>query len=223
VRSLNREWAQRSAIVLAAVLFLAVRAIERWPEFTLPSVVASLESTTVLWGIALAIFLAQAWKWKMWRPWLVTLEDLGGCWTGVLRARREDGKYAPLPVVVEIRHALFRVSVTVWTQKSKSISYISETYRDLDNDEQHLAYCYRAGAEIEYRDGNERHDGAASLTLTGNGECLRGEYWTDRRTGGQIDLTRRTKDACPDPKTLVQDLASKAAAEPLQGWAGESA
>lgn len=223
MRSLNGEWAQRCAIALGLLLFVLVRVVEGWPELTLPSILASLESTTTLWGIAFAIFVAEAWKWKIWRHWLVTIEDLSGCWTGTLRARQKDGTFKPIAVVVEIRQALLHADVTVWTVKTKSISYVAETYCDSDNGEQRIAYCYRAAADIEYRDGNERHEGAASLTATGAGERLRGEYWTDRRTVGKMDLARRSTGACPDPQGLARELTSKAAAGPEQGQPDESA
>lgn len=84
---------------------------------------------------------------------------------------------------LEIKQTLLSVSVVLETEESRSRSISAS----IDNilDEWQLTYCYMNVPQIRVRDRSEIHYGTAILCVE-NADELRGEYYTDRSTAGDM-------------------------------------
>ena len=102
-------------------------------------------------ALAIAFFATWAWRWPLFRGWLVVVPDLNGCWVGTI---------APISVinggeihtVANIRQTLFRVAIRIWTRRLKSSSYAAEVYCDEDSGEQRFVYSYVADPYLANKD-----------------------------------------------------------------------
>ena len=205
MRSVRLEVAIPLAVALIVGLFSGVHVIERHADFGPAAIVADLESATTLTTLIVIGFLWFGWKVKWFRPWLVLVPDLEGCWTGTITPLG-DAAVPPFPVVAQVRQSLSQVSVIAWTARAKSTSYGGTIATDEASGEQRLVYAYIGDAKLDGRDGNPRHDGATNLVIANGGERLEGNYWTDRLTRGTMRLERLSVTAAVDPEAVLRGL-----------------
>jgi SNF family Na+-dependent transporter len=63
--------------------------------------------------ILAAFFVGYAWRWKIFRSWLVPFPDLNGTWQGVIQTtwkHPETGAIpAPIPVILTIKQSFTRI------------------------------------------------------------------------------------------------------------------
>ena len=145
---------------------------------------------------------------KCWRhlwakiPTLNTLifPDLNGTWSGELIStwkNPDTGEMPPpIPVTFWIKQGLFSVSVRMRTGESQSYSTRCIVEADRRAQVFRLWYGYdnRPNAEVMHR--SARHEGAAWLevdTVTKPYKLI-GQYFTQRKTNGDIRLSQISKD-----------------------------
>lgn len=87
---------------------------------------------------------------------------------------------------LEIKQTLLSVHIILVSDESKSKS-ISASIDDILNEPQ-LTYCYLNTPKSEFRYRSEIHFGTAALSLA-NPDKLTGQYYTDRKTTGDMDFT----------------------------------
>lgn len=147
------------------------------------------------------IFLAianQIWR-KIWRsfPLLSTLAfpDLNGIWKGTLQStwRDENGSIVgPIDVTVRIRQTLLTISIHQQTVESESWSFsvTPEATREAGRFALWYGYGNRPSARVAER--SAQHEGAARLEWNPaiDRERLTGQYYTSRKTSGDLVLTR---------------------------------
>lgn len=159
----------------------------------------------VVTTIVLAVVPVAERTWRHFWKWLPALNrmvfpDLHGTWTGHLHSTWIDpatGKQpSPIPTTVWVRQGLFNVSVRMKTAESRSHSTRCLLEADREAQMYRLWYSYdnRPIAEVAHR--SARHEGVAWLEvdLQTSPESLFGQYFTDRRTCGDIRLTRTSPD-----------------------------
>nr|WP_314469811.1 hypothetical protein [uncultured Sphingomonas sp.] len=184
---------------LTAFLLLGVQAtIELWTG-TQPSLfkVVSLVATIV--GTVLVIVANWVWRW-VWAalPFLnrTFFPDLNGEWEGLLITTWIDPAtgQVPPPIMtnVTIRQGILSISVRQKTKESTSWSTRVIAEADVDADTYRIWYSYsnKPKASVSHRSCD--HDGVAWLevSLGDNPEELHGQYFTSRRTSGDIELRR---------------------------------
>ena len=103
-----------------------------------------------------------------------------------------------------VRQTAATVTVTMFTDESTSRSSLGKV-SSLDGQAQ-LDYLYlnRPDPRFEYR--SRIHHGSASLAVTGrHASRLRGRYWTDRNSRGELDFDQRRR------KSFAEDYESASA------------
>ena len=83
----------------------------------------------------------------------------------------------------------------------------------IDNDEQvrRLAYCYTSVPSVLTPDRSQPHDGAMLFEIIGEpAQKLRGNYWTTRKTTGEVTLTFRCRER-------LDDLPDHFGSHPMEG------
>lgn len=150
-------------------------------------------STTISINIILwMLFIAWAWKWKIFYPWLVPFPNLSGNWEGTIKSNWKEKELEPIPIEVSITQNFFNIQVRIKTKESRSYS-IGASF-DIDNERgfQQLFYTYLNTPKAGVRERSEIHYGSTILNFDGfKVTKMDGEYWTDRETTGEITLTKK--------------------------------
>lgn len=95
-------------------------------------------------------------------------------------------------ILVVNRH--FRVCCLAYTKESSSYSTTAQINEDDDSGVFRLSYNYTNRSKASIRDRSQIHDGAAVLQIFENPtRGLEGEYWTNRKTTGDMKLRFKTK------------------------------
>ena len=134
------------------------------------------------------------WLWQV-RPirTILSRPQLNGTWSGNLVSMRadEDGReaaYDPIPIFLVIRESYLEVSVTLISAESKSRS-IAATLETKQADDFVVHYLYSNLPRMAVRDRSPQHAGGGRIDVSGLEPVrLVGEYWTDRRTRGSLDV-----------------------------------
>lgn len=129
----------------------------------------------------------------MFQVWLVPFPFIQGSWRGTLTSTWIDPgtqqSIEPIDIVLVIRQSFLSIHCTILTQESESRSYSASLHLDTDSGEKRLVYSYTNKPRPTVRDRSSIHEGTASLLLVGNpARELKGEYWTSRKTTGEINL-----------------------------------
>jgi hypothetical protein len=157
-----------------------------------------------------AVFVATAllllWDRAIWKLSPVQRvrgapRDLSGTWKGTLISFWEEpstGKPpAPKPAYLVVRQTASTVSVILLTDESRSVSSLGivagrDGIASLD-----YMYLNRPDSRVEHR--SRIHHGSTSLDITGvPATRLKGRYWTDRDSKGELDFVQRRKQAAED-------------------------
>jgi len=148
--------------------------------------------------LLIALFVKWSWKWRIFKGWLVPFPDLNGTWQGYIRTTWESpetGESAPLiPAILTIKQSFFRISCVMHTAEMTSHSYSESFKLESDNQIKQLHYSYTSKPRTTVTSRSPIHEGSITFDITGKPVSkLKGQYWTSRRTTGEIILTFREK------------------------------
>ncbi|NTV67068.1 MAG: hypothetical protein HGB06_05185 [Chlorobaculum sp.] len=158
--------------------------------------------------LVIAVFVKWGWKLKIFRGWLVPFPNLNGTWTGSIYSswinpETEQG-VPPIPVMLTVNQTFFHISCKMKTGEMDSFS-ISEGF-NIDDERQlkQLAYIYTSKPRISLNQRSLPHDGSMVFDIIENPEKkLKGRYWTERKTTGEIILTHFSTEVLEElPKEL---------------------
>lgn len=140
-------------------------------------------------------FTAYAWRWGVFRGWLVPFPDLDGTWQGTIQTTWKDANGAtpgPIPAILTIKQSFGRVSCVMRTAEMSSWSHLADFWLDTDEQIRKLGYCYTSSPSLTVAERSQPHDGTMVLEIIGEPvEKLKGIYWTTRKTTGEVTLTYR--------------------------------
>jgi hypothetical protein len=162
-------------------------------------------------GVGLWIFDRYAWRWPGVRR-LVGRPVLQGTWHGELASdyqNPETGERIPVDtdVFLVVRQRFWQVTARLLTHESESASSLANFTVGADGVRQ-LVWVYTNIPRTEVRDRSPIHHGAVVLGAprdTAHG--LEGEYFTDRKTRGELRFLRCYKaliESHGAGRTLVQ-------------------
>jgi hypothetical protein len=160
--------------------------------------ISSVTSAVVLLSIAFELWL---WKLRFLHGWLVKRPVIEGTWRAELRSNWKGASGALIPPIegyAVIRQTLFNLSIRLMTQESSSKLVGTEIVCSADG-----LYCisgvYRNEPQFRLRNASPIHYGAVWLEVVyAPKQMLKGHYWTDRNTAGEITLADRRKDKFQD-------------------------
>ncbi len=142
------------------------------------------------------VFVAHAWRWEIFRGWLVPFPDLNGTWHGTIQTtwkNPETGAVpAPIPAILTIKQSFIRISCVMRTAEMTSRSFLADFWLSGDEQIRMLGYSYHSSPLPSVRDRSDPHDGTIVFELVGDPvQKLKGTYWTARKTTGEVVLTFR--------------------------------
>jgi SMODS-associating 2TM, beta-strand rich effector domain len=157
-------------------------------------------------AVFLATTLLATWDLLLWRYWPFQLirgvpRNVRGTWQGTLTTQWKDPASgvtpAPKSAYLVVRQTFTSVSVTMFTDESRSHSSLGRVWSA--DDQTTLDYMYLNGPDNSLEHRSRIHHGSTSLYVTGRPATrLRGHYWTDRDSRGELDLGKRSKKFAED-------------------------
>lgn len=200
---ISRRWQVMILVGLTALLLLGLQAASEWWTGTRPSLLKFVSLVASIIGSVLVVIANLIWR-RIWRilPILnrVFFPDLNGKWEGTLQTTwiDPDTNQVPPPIAtkVTIRQGILSIAVKQRTDESDSWATRVIAEADADADRYRLWYSYsnKPRAAVSHRSCD--HDGIAWLevSLSDDPDELRGQYFTSRRTSGDILLRRVTSE-----------------------------
>lgn len=164
---------------------------------------------------AAAVFVATVLLW-LWETVLWKLRPaqrirgvprhVSGTWKGVLESfwiDPETGKHpSPKPAYLVVRQTASTVSVILLTDESKSASSLGVV--SSGDGVASLVYMYLNRPDNKFEHRSRMHHGSTSLDITGLPPTrLRGRYWTDRDSRGELDFKERRDQKVDDFEQAV--------------------
>jgi hypothetical protein len=103
-----------------------------------------------------------------------------------------------------IRQGLLFISVKMRTAESSSHSTRSLPEADREAQRFRVWYSYENRPDAAFSHRSSRHDGVAWLEMDyeRDPDRLVGQYFTERKTSGDIEVRRASRVVAPDPQTL---------------------
>lgn len=176
-------------IIWAIVLLVSnvFNTIDIWTALTKIPIAISIYALIVLW------FIKAGWRIKILQRWIVKIPDLQGTWKGELKSDWIDpstGKHIdPIPIVLVIRQTYSQIKCILMTKESSSYSTTADINTINSGEELYLSYNYTNRPKATIRDRSAIHDGATILKIIKVPDLyLEGEYWTSRKTRGEMSL-----------------------------------
>ncbi len=121
------------------------------------------------------------------------IKDLNGTWKGVIKStwdHPEMGKILdPIPAILTINQSGESISCTMRTEEMTSYSTDEQLERDNKTNEVYLTYRYQSNPLPTVKERSQPHEGTMKFTLVESPvRQLLGEYYTNRKTTGEIQL-----------------------------------
>ena len=129
------------------------------------------------------------WKWSIFYSWLVPFPCLAGEWDGQI-FYNWDGSNRDKRVKLIIRQTFLQIQIFIETTESHSNSICASFDFDEKRGHSNLIYSYINEPDVTIRDRSQIHYGTARLRYKEEEKTLEGFYWTDRKSVGDIILTR---------------------------------
>ena len=151
------------------------------------------------YAVITLIFVKWVWRWPIFSGWLVPFPDLQGTWHGEIRTTWVDPQtgaaQAPIPATLTIRQSFASVTCTLYTSEAESESNSAAISETEEGGIVRLAYTYLSRPRATVRNRSEIHDGAALLSYgTSPERTLSGEYWTSRKTTGEMSFRYHSRE-----------------------------
>lgn len=163
----------------------------------LADVAKKFPQAITIYAIIVLLFTKWAWQWKIFRGWLVQIPDIQGTWKGSVISTWIDpstGKNLDsIPAILAIRQSFNKIDCFLFTKESSSYSTAAEINIDQGGN-LYLNYNYTNRPKASVRERSEIHDGAAILQIIKTpSRSLKGEYWTSRKSTGEMRFQFKTK------------------------------
>lgn len=172
-------------LVTVAGYYLIVH-VFLWASIGIWGIISTGISATAIIAV---IFVSWAWKWRVFRGWLVPIPNLNGKWEGKIYYK-EEGKDKSRKVSVDIRQTFLSIVVHFCSKESKSLSFCGAFSIDRKRGLKQLIYSYQNDPKAIIRGKSPLHYGTTKLDISADNLEMEGEYWTSRASLGTIHLKR---------------------------------
>lgn len=151
----------------------------------------------------------EKWLWKL--PLIRkthTRPRLDGLWRATIEPDPDShipdgGNTGPIEAYVVIEQSLWSTAICLYTEESESHSMAASFVKRHDSSQQTLSFTYDNEPRRRHTNRSPRHIGACELyPSNGTPNSMRGKYYTDRFTAGEISLS------LIDRSTNFSDFAS---------------
>lgn len=193
-----REVTRRQLVQVVATVVVLVFGLGLWLSDVEPMLTwlrfysgAVIAATAVLW-----LWESILWRTQAGQAVKSVPRNLNGTWKGTLSSFWVDPstqkRIDPKTAYLVVRQTATSIRVILLTDESRSVSSVGHVSGD--EGERSLDYMYLNRPQARVEDRSRMHHGSTSLDIIGDRpHRLRGRYWTDRDTRGELDFTDRDK------------------------------
>lgn len=183
-------------LIIWTIVLLVTKA---YSTIDLWTAIKQIPQAISIYAIIGVMFTKWIWRWNLLQGWLIKIPDLQGTWRGELKSdwiNPETGKgIDPILVVLVIRQTFSTIKCTLMTKESTSYSTTADINIVPNGEDLYLTYNYTNRPKATIRDRSSIHDGASILKIIQKpNKCLEGEYWTSRKTRGDMTLSFEDKN-----------------------------
>jgi hypothetical protein len=143
--------------------------------------------------ITLTLGAWDHWLWRLQTAQRVKLvpRNLNGTWKGTLTSFWVDpatgARPAPKVAFLVVRQTSSHISLVLLTDESSSRSSLASLANDGTGPSLAYMYLNRPDSRVEHR--SRMHNGSAFFEVSGRpAHRIRGRYWTDRNSRGELDF-----------------------------------
>lgn len=164
------------------------------------------------YAVSAALLVLLIWNRWLWRLKAVQKisavpRDLTGTWRGTLTSQwvapTTGSPPPPKTAFLVVRQTWSSVSATMLTDEMRSHSSLAKVSPGDGISQLDYMYLSSPDSGVEHR--SRMHHGSTSLAVTGNPAArLRGRYWTDRDSRGELDFTQRVAGRADDFESASQ-------------------
>jgi len=174
----------------------------------------------VVGAVVLLLEAFEYWGWRIpsLHPWPIAVPDVRGIWEGKLTTQWVDPESGnrpdPIQAYLVVRQTYSRINIRVLTAESSSMLLAGQFSQEADG-EVVLTGTYRNTPRLEHRKRSPIHYGGLLLRIPSRAarpRRLRGQYWTDRQTLGELSFDWASKGVVSDFDT-AQAIAGQEATE----------
>lgn len=162
-------------------------------EFDILNVIKLVSQVVSAEVLLFGFFIKYLWKFKIFKGWLVPFPNLNGTWKGFIHSTWVDPvtnqRPAPIPAIVTVEQSFSHISCAMRTSEMNSISIVSDFHLDKENQIKKLYYSYDSNPLQTVRERSPQHCGTMAFNIIETPKLiLSGEYWTGRKTTGEIKV-----------------------------------
>lgn len=199
MKNYNLKNALYATLGISVVVFFCFVVLLKVEEINLIKSLNLLPKVVTVDLILIAIFSVFLWKLRVFKGWLVPFPNLNGTWKGFIHTTWIDPKTnerpAPIPAILTIKQSFFKISCVMRTAEMTSRSIISDFVLDKDNQMKRLFYSYDSNPIQTVKERSPQHCGTMAFDIVEKPKKkLIGEYWTGRKTTGNIEMTYWKKE-----------------------------
>ena len=190
---------QFSPLIVFSIALWVLGALLTGADFTLSgSLLRPIGPVLLAVGLVITVFDLWLWPLRILYPWFVDRPDLRGTWQASFVSSYvrpgESEPVGPVEALFVIRQTFSSLHIRMLTAESSSNTVRATVSREPDGSHLILGiYENRPREEVSHR--SAMHVGA--MWLTGDGrlpDTLRGFYWTNRATRGDLTLKSRGRE-----------------------------
>ncbi len=197
MKNIKKDLLAWISIVAIVGLWIGVLYFTNTPLAINQESLKKLPEVVSLYVIGAFVFTQWLWKWRIFQGWLVPYPNLNGTWEGTLastwKSPETNQDPEPIKALLVVKQSFSRISCVVLTEESESFSTAAQIDEDDDSGILRLSYTYVNKPRAMVRERSQIHYGAAIVKIVKEPEkLLDGQYWTDRKTTGEMEFSFRT-------------------------------
>ncbi|MGE4069826.1 MAG: hypothetical protein AB7E72_01470 [Lysobacterales bacterium] len=184
------------SIVLAAIVAFVILSLrgEDLNDHLFATGFQAVSGGVTIATVCFAILAKQTWQWKFLAK-VLDRPIVHGVWHGKIWTNhgvQVGSSPRPIEIVLVIQQTYLALSIVSFTPAQEGESVIEAMLRNAKTDATRLCYVYEL--RRRYQSENRLTLGSGELKLVESRERLRGHYFTNSPTEGEIDLRLITRD-----------------------------
>ncbi len=150
-------------------------------------ILRSFSQALGIFAVIFTVFYKVAWRWPLIAK-LMQKPIVHGVWIGKLRSDfgGSTDKKLELPIVFVLKQTYLTLSVQSFTASQQGESRLEALIRNVKTEASRLSYVFEL--RKIFPGANIVTSGAGDLRIESSGKILRGTYWTNTPTHGEIIL-----------------------------------
>lgn len=181
---------QLSALILIAALVWGLALIAEGVQVS-PAWFRPFSLVVGVLVTLLAVVDRWLWRWKWLQVGMFQMPDLRGTWRVVFRPEAPWNNPPERVGYMVVRQTFSSITLRLYTAESASETITARVLK-AEDETFSIAAVYRNTPRLQVRDNSPIHLGAFWLTVNGTPPLsLSGQYWTDRKTRGEMELSNR--------------------------------